>query len=110
MTIIFFFSQTPGPKIDQVGLGNESIHITGHFFMYFVLTICNFYATKNIWYAIFYALGYSVLDEYHQSFIPNRSPGIFDIATDLVGSLFAGLILWKRNYLLPKKLKNLLEK
>ena len=37
------------------------------------------------------AVLYGLSDEFHQSFVPNRHPDLFDIATDAVG---AGLALW----------------
>ncbi len=41
--------------------------------------------------AFLLALLYGLLDEFHQSFVPNRHPDLFDIATDAVG---AALMLW----------------
>ncbi|MGB4803189.1 MAG: VanZ family protein [Anaerolineae bacterium] len=34
-------------------------------------------------------------DEFHQSFVPNRHPDLFDVATDMVGAALA-LWLWRR--------------
>lgn len=41
--------------------------------------------------AVFYGLS----DEFHQSFVPNRHPDLFDVATDMVGAALA-LWLWRR--------------
>ena len=37
---------------------------------------------------------YSFTDEFHQSFVPNRHPDVFDLATDLAGAVTALLIVW----------------
>ena len=34
-------------------------------------------------------LGYALLDEFHQSFVPGRTASLVDVATDVVGSFLA---------------------
>lgn len=38
---------------------------------------------------------YGLSDEFHQSFVPNRHPDLFDVATDMVGAALA-LWFWRR--------------
>ena len=40
------------------------------------------------------AVLYGLSDEFHQSFVPNRHPDLFDVATDMVGAALA-LWLWR---------------
>lgn len=106
MLIIFILSSTPGQTINDLGLGNETLHISGHSILFFLLCFGYYKGTKNVVLSIVLTIVYGVIDEYHQKFTPYRSSTMFDIYTDSFGALFAGLILWKLQYLLPKKLKN----
>ena len=44
--------------------------------------------------SILFILIYSISDEVHQLFIPNRSGSIIDILIDLIGGII-GIILWR---------------
>lgn len=37
--------------------------------------------------------GYALIDEYHQSFVPGRSPDIADLVADLFGAVLATVLL-----------------
>ena len=39
---------------------------------------------------------YGTIDEYHQSFVPGRSPGVDDIIADTIGGCMAALIVQGR--------------
>lgn len=106
MAVIFVLSSTPGAIIKAAGFGKESYHIDGHFLLYFLLCFAYFKATNNIFYSIVLAVLYGITDELHQISTPGRSSSLFDVSTDAFGALLSGIILWKLNYLLPKKLKN----
>ena len=106
MTIIFIVSATPGETINAVGLGYEPLHINGHFFLFFLLCISFFKATKNLINSILLTILYGILDEAHQILTPFREPSFFDIYVDTLGALSAGVLLWKLQCILPKKLIN----
>ena len=106
MLFIFVVSATPGPVIQDVGLGYEPFHIIGHLAMFFVLCVALYKGTKNILYSVFLSTIYGILDEFHQYFTFERSPSLFDIQTDALGAIMAGIFLWKLQHILPKKLKN----
>jgi VanZ family protein len=109
-TIIFAVSSIPGETVEAVGLGKESYHIKGHFFLYFVLYLALYKGTKNAWLSWILATLYAITDEYHQLFVPGRSWQMIDIIVDSLGAGFAAIILWRFSYLLPTNLKNWLEK
>ena len=46
---------------------------------------------REHWFAagVLLVIGYALLDEYHQSFVPSRSASIFDSLIDIAGGLFA---------------------
>jgi VanZ family protein len=46
------------------------------------------------WWTLSIALAYGVLDEFHQSFVPGRSPDIFDVLADVLGASLFLLTLW----------------
>jgi len=41
---------------------------------------------------LLYCFIYALSDEFHQSFIPNRSPSLFDVAYDTIGVFFINLL------------------
>lgn len=104
--VIFLFSSIHGNTIQKTGLGQESIQINAHFFLYFLLSITFYKATDNIFYAIILSFFYSITDEIHQTFVPGRAFQNLDIFVDTMGASLAGLILWKLHSRLPMKLKN----
>lgn len=110
MGIIFGISAVPGKTINEVGLGKESYHISGHFVLFVFLCLAYFKATKNIFISFVLTVLYGISDEFHQTFTPNRSSGMFDIIVNSYGALIASILLWKSNYLIPKKLRNWLLK
>jgi VanZ family protein len=96
--------------INTAGLGNEGLHINGHFFMYVALTIGYYKATKSKLAAFLLSIMFALSDELHQVYVPGRSAGFFDVFTDAAGAALAVLILWKFYRFLPNKLKNWLSK
>lgn len=110
MLVIFITSSVPGNVITSAGLGSEPLHISVHSLLFFLLCFTNYKATKNILLSIVLTIAYGASDEYHQKFTPLRSSSMFDIYTDTAGAIISGIILWKLQPYLPKKLKNWLNK
>lgn len=110
MSVIFFLSSLPGDVINNNGLGNNNLHISGHSLLFFVLCFSFYKSTKDIGKSIILSVFYGLLDELHQKYTPMRSSSMFDLYTDTIGAVFAGLILWKSSLILPKKLNIWLKK
>lgn len=106
MMTIFVVSSVRGTTINEIGLGKESYHINGHFVLFVFLCISYYKATKSILLSVLFTVIYGVLDELHQLFTPGRSSSFFDIFVDSMGAVLSGLMLWKLQPYLPKKLKN----
>lgn len=106
MTIIFIFSSTPGSVINEMGFGNENLHVSGHSIMFFVLCFAFYKATKDAYISTVLTSIYGILDEFHQISTVLRSASYKDIYTDTISAVLAGLILWKLLSVLPKKLEN----
>lgn len=108
--IIFFLSSLHGSTVEELGLGKESYHLNGHFFLFFLFGFTLYRGTKSKVNSILIGIAYGILDEFHQSFVPGRGVQLRDIFVDSFGVLLSGLILWKFYHVLPKKLKNWLKK
>ena len=106
---IFWLSSQTGNELKAAGLGDDSIHIAGHFWMYFLLSFAFYRATKSVPLAIVLCVAYAFTDEYHQSFVPGRAASWSDITNDTFASIIAGGIVWKFYQHLPAILKNLLK-
>ncbi len=79
-----------------------------HFIEYFTLGVIfyfNFKGSHSKYFKIFIALliiSYPILDEWHQSFVPNRDCSIYDAMTDYIGMTLGFLIIGS---LLKKKVE-----
>ena len=91
MGVIFFLSAQPTlPVIIPSPVNLQSI--LGHTVAYAVLAFLignAFHAAgvRHPWaFAVLVSALYGISDEFHQSFVPNRTPDLFDVATDIVGA------------------------
>ncbi len=41
---------------------------------------------------------YSLLDEYHQAFVPSRTASVYDSLIDTIGGLTALIVIWRRGW------------
>ena len=93
MGLIFYLSVQPRLAI-VMPLGLPQIQdVIGHFTVYAVLAVFLWWALRGagvrhplLWVLVATVL-YSLTDEFHQSFVPNRHPDPFDLATDLAGAV-----------------------
>lgn len=80
------------------GLGRELTAMPGHFSVYFVLAIILWWVLggfglegrRRSLLAFGLAVAYGVTDEWHQSFVPGRTPDVLDVIVDALGAA-AGL-------------------
>ncbi len=104
MGAIFFLSHQPGNELKLplfVG-ADKLLHATA----YGVLAITSIFALPKTFkttfplptafLVVFICLLYGITDEYHQSFIPGRSPDIFDVIADTVGAMIVCTIWYLR--------------
>ena len=94
---IFYISSIPGSKpIGSFGW----IPLIYHFSIFFLFSFFVFFFIKgkeekkshHAIFALFLSLIYAISDEFHQSFVPFRTPSFGDIIIDLAGISFALLI------------------
>lgn len=105
MGFIFFLSHQPGDELNrymplfQKWFPNMESFNGGHFVAYFVLCICYYWAIPNQWNlmgkftAVLLSVLYGLTDEFHQQFIPGRTPDWLDIRNDLIGAVLAMLLI-----------------
>jgi len=100
MALIFLSSSIKGEDIPTIDV--PGIDKLFHFVEYFILGALLARAFVNssdksnfkliLLLSILIASVYGVLDEFHQRFVSGRSPEIFDIFSDIIGS-FSGVLL-----------------
>jgi VanZ family protein len=99
MGLIFFLSAQPRLPLVMPTAWSQAQDVIGHFTVYAVLSVLVWWALRGagVRHPLLWALAatvfYSFTDEFHQSFVPNRHPDVFDLATDFVGAVIALLIV-----------------
>ncbi len=99
MGVIFYLSAQPSlPNLAPGAPGLEEV--AGHLFVYFVLALLMRWALagEGVRYSGLSALAivalYGISDEFHQGFVPNRTPSLSDWRNDLLGAGAALLLVW----------------
>lgn len=109
MAFIFFLSSIPHLQATSDPFWNFVTRKSAHIMEYGLLAVLIYRALgfKKAYLAILIALVYSLSDEYHQTFVPQRSGHLSDIIYDLTGILIGiGILLWKKSPPAVKKPKN----
>ncbi|MBE3116287.1 VanZ family protein [Candidatus Bathyarchaeota archaeon] len=104
IVLIFIFSNIPKNKMPDLAQGDLILKKGGHMLGYCLLALTFWYGLrwdkKRWWLAWLVAVLYAITDEFHQSFIPGRTPLLGDVAID---SFAAGLGVWVRYVLMRFK-------
>jgi VanZ family protein len=111
MGIIFLLSSMPGERLFLPPIVN--IDKVAHMAIYGLLAAAVFHAfgvRLNCMHprmipllVIVICTLYGVTDEFHQSFVPNRSSSIFDILADGIGAVIVYIIRTARTHLRKKR-------
>ena len=105
MGVIFFVSAQPQLPHVVPSLLDNLQDVIGHFAAYAILgallyrALTGVEADRPVLLALIIVLLYALSDEFHQSFVPNRHPDPFDVATDFAGAGVALLVLSLRRSL-----------
>jgi len=114
--VIFFFSSLPGLESGLERWLDILLRKTAHMVEFGILACLIFCAIINSMkiepfraysWSGFLSIIYAITDEFHQSFVPARSPGITDVLIDSAGVLFALFIIWKAYGKKNEPLKNI---
>jgi VanZ family protein len=100
MAILYYSSSIPADEIPRIDIPN--IDKLFHFVEYFILGALLVRGFVNsfdkisfrtiILLAVLIASAYGILDEFHQRFVSGRNPEIFDVFSDIIGSLLGTLL------------------
>jgi VanZ family protein len=105
MGLIFQASGTPGNDLPDFGSWDRFVLKGGHMLGYALLGTAYLhglaFGKKSHWHtwllAAVLAGMYAAMDEFHQSFTPERTPSLFDVGLDTLGAtLGAGFWAWVR--------------
>jgi VanZ family protein len=97
MGLIFFLSAQPDLPHPSAGWADLLFSSSAHVFVFGMLAALWARALGQRRHAWFFAFGatalYALSDEFHQSFVPGRTPDPIDVLCDGLGA-FIGLWLW----------------
>jgi len=91
--VIFYLSHLPGVEVPPLFFGKDKL------FHAIVFGILGFFTVGALngpvhsqrisrpWLAVLLVTAYGVLDEFHQHFVPGRTPDIYDLMADAAGGL-----------------------
>lgn len=110
MGLIFILSSVSGLRVSDDASVDRPLRVVGHLSTYAVLAALVLYAVVGrrhpsavhavIAYAV--TLAYGLSDEFHQSFVPNRTGRLDDVVVDAIGAAiglalgYLGLRFWAR--------------
>jgi len=118
--VVFGLSSIPGRSIPSLGFSAQDK--LAHGFVFGTLAILVLWALRGTrfdrrpWFAVALAVviatAYGVSDEFHQRFVPFRSPDVFDVIADGAGALLGAVVfsLWTRRRSRMSDPLNMLEK
>lgn len=99
MGLIFYLSDQP--KLPAIpSLSEQATSVLGHLTVYFALTVLTWWglgaleltSRQRVATAFAVAVLYGLSDEWHQSFVPGRTPDWRDLLTDAIGAAIGLLI------------------
>jgi VanZ family protein len=98
MVVIFGFSSQHSLHASTIAWQDFTIKKSAHFSEYFVYAILLYFSLFHttrfarhqlLIFTLSISLLYAISDEYHQSYIPGRSPMVRDVAIDTAGAALA---------------------
>lgn len=109
MAIIFYLSHQPTLGVPSLFENQDKVMHAGAYGLLAALILGAMplrfpgYTRQQAWLSVMLASLYGISDEFHQSFIPGRSPEVGDWMADTLGALLATILLAQ---LSTKVLKN----
>jgi len=105
----FFF---PSLRPADFVFAHTVIRKTAHFVEFFILGSLLYWASRRgrwprwraawMMQALIVAVLYSLIDEFHQAFVPNRTPSLFDSGVDSLGAGVSQVFIYLRHVVLSR--------
>lgn len=103
MGVIFYLSDQTGSELGSLFPFLDNFN-WGHYVAYFILALAVYWAIHHRnwkyakWYVVIFCVIYGITDEWHQSFVPNRTPDLRDLVNNTIGASLAMIAthLWER--------------
>jgi VanZ family protein len=103
--VLWLFPNTSPASLELIHLGVRKLAHLSEYALMGILASRAFRTSppktlfQRRWFLFSFCLvvGYALLDEYHQSFVPSRTASIFDSLIDTIGGLFALFVIWLRS-------------
>jgi VanZ family protein len=98
--VIFYLSHLPGVDVPSFIFGKDKFFhaiafgILGFFALGSMKTAAQGYRAFQTWLAVILVIGYGVLDEFHQRFVPGRTADIDDVLADAAGGIIGVWVLY----------------
>ena len=102
MAIIFVLSAQSGLRVSEDVAVERPLRVTGHLLAYATLATCLLVAIswsrrprlRHALIAYGITIVYALSDEWHQSFVPDRTGRLDDVVTDAIGALVGLALAW----------------
>ncbi len=102
MVVIFVLSSQSGLRVSEDAAVDKPFRVTGHLLAFGTLAAAFLFALswrrgprlQDALFAFGLTVAYGVLDEWHQSFVPDRTGRLDDVVTDTVGALVGLAVAW----------------
>jgi VanZ family protein len=103
--LIFYLSSLPSPPPSGIPFFDVVLPYLAHLGIYLILTVLLYRATQN--YRLVFLIGvlYGLSDEWHQAFVPTRTPSVWDWLVDVLGLILALLLISQLLPRLPKTIR-----
>jgi VanZ family protein len=98
--MIFYLSSLPGSAIPSPFFSADKVFHLGAYALlgYLVARALAYYGRTGrvmLMPALLLCLAYGISDEFHQSFVPDRTPSVLDVAADTIGACI-GIVIRTR--------------
>lgn len=92
-----------GSMLPELPPGSDKV---AHAFSYALLSACLTLATARPGFAVMVSSLYGLSDEFHQSFVPGRTPDVFDLVADVGGAAIGALgVVFLRRRLAKRRIE-----
>ena len=98
---IFYLSHIPGVDVPPVFFGMDKLlHaiVFGILGFLVVGALTGTMRPRHIslpWLAVLLVIAYGVLDEFHQHYVPGRTPDVYDVMADAAGGMLGIWLFWR---------------